>query len=215
MTLSLRQAYGEQATSLRAVASTVVVPTPHRAAAVTAAFLQTRVHTDRIVTPSGVALGGAFRLELRSDGFVHFSGFIHASGWPSYRASITVTVRVALPGPDGVVREAAFSFADGGTAYGTNRKGERRHSWSQNIFVAPVAAHWAQVRSAPIVRNVQYSTDALGVVGDGLALLGQLALANATLGATGAGLVVAGRAADALGVEELLVPGLVLSLIHI
>ena len=28
------------------------------ATAVTAAFLQTRVHTDRIVTPSGVALGG-------------------------------------------------------------------------------------------------------------------------------------------------------------
>ena len=209
MSLSLRRAYGEQGTSLRSVARTVVVPPPPRATTVTGAFLQTRVHTDRIVTPSGVALGGAFRLELRSDGFIHFSGFVHASGWPSYRASITVTVRVTLPGPDGVARDAAFSFADGGTAYGTNRKGARRYSWAQNTFVAPVAAHWAQVRSAPIVRNVQYSTDALGVVGDGLALLGQLALANATLGVTGAGLVVAGRAADALDAEELLVPGLV------
>ena len=208
MALSLRHAYGENETSLRSVARSVAVPQPSGLREVTNAFTETRVHSERIVTPSGVALGGGFTLELRHDGLVSFRGSVNASGWPSYRVSVAVTVRVTLVGTDGVAREAAIVFADGGTAYGSNRKGERRYSWAQTVPVEVVAAHWAQVRDAPITRDVQYSTDALGVVGDAFALLGQLALANVTLGATGAGLVVAGRAADALDVEEFLVPGL-------
>lgn len=205
----LRAVFLGEAGSLEAVRSSFGAARPASLRAMAADFSSPVRFEGRIITAEGVAITGGYALELFRDGRLMFTGYTRATGWSTYGVSLALTVSYR-PDP-GAERDSVLVLvlAEGGTAYGTNRAGDRTYDWRREERVPLVSAHWSAFRRARVAPRFEYRTDHFGVIGDATALVAQLALMNATFGATGAGLVVAGRAASALDLEQFLLPGVV------
>ncbi|MFT4088102.1 MAG: hypothetical protein QM658_13325 [Gordonia sp. (in: high G+C Gram-positive bacteria)] len=205
-TIALRSEFGAPSID-RAIGVIGGRPTGIRAAA--DRFDEDVVLSAPIVTGDGVALGGQHEVKLHRDGRFEYSGHVRATGWPSYTASVAAVVNFPIVDPGGPDKPGVLTFAAQGRAHGTNESGDRNYSWSQSGTSSLIAAQWLGLRSAQLATRIDYDTDWFGAVGDVVSFVAQIAAASATFGATGAAVVLLGRAADEAGVGELVLPGTV------
>jgi hypothetical protein len=167
------------------------------------------VFDQDIVTADGVALGGHHTLTIKRDGSYRWQGHVRATGLPSFDVSIVMTLSYPVSVPDGIAAFGQFVLADNGRVHGTTEPGDREFAWDQSGRVPLLASEWFGVRLGTFNRMLQTDADFFGSVGDVLSFLGQAAAFGATFGAAGVAIVAAGKAAELLDVEELVLPGMV------
>src|SRR5262245_46230332 len=167
------------------------------------AYVQDMVFDEPIVTSDDVALGGHQTLTVRRDGSWRWQGHLRATGLPSFEVSIVTALVHPVGLPDGTSATSRTVFADDGRVHGTNEPGDREFAWDQPGQSPLLASEWLGVRQGRIEHTLQFDTDLLGTVGDVVSFLGQVVVLGATFGAAGVALVVAGKAAELLNVEQL------------
>ena len=207
--LSTRTEFGHAANSIEVVRSSVGLGRPVSLKQVADAYRQDAVFDEPIVTSDGVALGGHHTLTIHRDGSYRYTGHFRATGWPSYTAAIltTLSYEVSVPGQPPV--QAAVAFAAQGRVHGTDESGDRSYSWDQSGSNPLLRSEWGGARRGQLHRQLTHDADWFGPAGDVLSFLGQVVVFGATFGAAGVALVLAGEAADALDLEQLVLPGLV------
>lgn len=115
---------------------------------------------QRIVTPTGTALGGEAGFVLHNDGSGRFRGYLRATGWPSY----SFRVRAMLRSADGLI---ALVSQRSGTVYGTDTPGPRQFDWADDVRSPFVAEQWPAVRTATLAVTKSYEmTGVLGTLAD-------------------------------------------------
>ena len=77
----------------------------------------------RIVT--GAALGGEVRITLHRDGSHQFSGFMRATGFPSFTFRVTAVVRSAT-------NQVMVAAQHSGEVFGTDTPGDRQNNWDES-----------------------------------------------------------------------------------
>lgn len=162
-----------------------------------------------INTDDGVALRGQHGLLIRRDGSFRHYGHFRATGFPSYDCSLTTTLTFPLfpPGEPPVTSQVVFAV--NGRVHGTNEPGDREYAWSNEGAMPLLASEWEGIRVGAVTHNLQFDTDWFGPAGDVLGFVAQAAAGAATFGATGVVIVLAGEAAGWLGLDTLVLPGLV------
>src|SRR5262249_39153191 len=138
------------------------------------------VHVDKdIHTPDSTPITGHVALDLRSDGSYVFSGFMEATGVPSYHFG----VQAWAIGSDGVVVAAQQT----GNVYGWDTPGDDRQNWSQPGINAGITQHWRALRGgAGIGYHLEAEiTGVLGAAVDVLTFAVKGLVANLVLGPYG------------------------------
>jgi hypothetical protein len=208
--LSLRKAFGESPGSLRARASSVGVTPRCTVREIVDAFNSDIVFGQRLVTADGVPFGGEFKLVLHRDGQWDFTGYFHATGFPSYRASLMVTVGFATALPSSATAGAFQAvFGARGLVHGSNEAGNERYTWSQQGSNSLIKANWTRVRTGTFGRRLELDADWFAQVGDLLAFFGEIILMNGAFGPAGTAIALAGEIAGLADVDEIMLPGLV------
>ena len=137
-----------------------------------------------VSTKDGSPLGGNVRLILRGDGSYTFSGDMRATGFTSYKYSLTVLLKSA----SGNVVTACKT----GEVHGTDSSGSREDDWSQPGNNPNIKMFWSDFQSGA---TLEYHLDYLlsGTTGDlvdVLEFLGSYVAAVAVAGVAGAGFFV-------------------------
>jgi len=187
--------------SLEALRNLVGRPRPASIRQLLTDFEQPLTFSEPLVTGDDVALGGQHQVTLQPDGRWRFEGHFRATGWPSYRVSLASRVE----GANGAI----IGFAAQGEVHGSNEPGDRDYSFTEEGQNPLIALHWADLRAARLVHDLQYDADFFGTPGDILAFIGKFAAAATVVGGAGVVMVCGSEAIDRLGGHELAVPGTV------
>ena len=155
------------------------------------------------VIETSTSLGGFVSLTLHNDGRYRFSGFMRATGFPSFDYRITAIVR----GPANDILVAARSS---GRVFGTDTPGNRQRNWDESgtdpLRAATIRNVWPTIRRATL--DVRRSSDLSGVLGGAIDVardITEIFVAAQTLGVGVAICIVIGNELGAIGVD---VPGL-------
>jgi hypothetical protein len=209
MAVSVRTALGHAAQSCESVRSAVGITRPASLSRLSRDYTADAVFDQPIVTADGVALGGHHTFTISRDGTYRWQGHVRATGFPSFDVSIVMILGYPILLPDGSSAGGQFVLADNGRVHGTNEPGDREFSWDQRGSNPLLASEWFGVRRGTFDRMVQHDTDLFGSVGDIVSFIGQAVALGVTFGAAGVAIVVAGKAAELLDVEQLVLPGMV------
>jgi len=199
--MTLLSAFGEAAVSLESIREALAIPRPASLRQMCEANDAPIVLSEPLVTSDGVALGGAHSVTLRRDGSFDYTGHFRATGWPSYDASVSTRV----VGANGLVA----TLAAHGSVHGSNESGDRQMSWSQTGVSPLVATYWIDFRHAHLEHDLQYDSDLFGTVGAVASFLGKAVAAAFTGGTVGVVILLGAEATDAVGAQEIALPGLV------
>lgn len=156
--------------------------------------------TQNVVT--GAALGGTVTLTISRDGGYTFSGWMEASGIPSYQFTVIASVR-----SDAGVTVASLHS---GRVYGFDTPGNRNDSWSETGTDADLAKlmrnTWPLTSHGAL--TVTYSEELAGTLGTAVDILKDLAefvVGAATLGSSVACCLLIGSELHNAGID---LPGL-------
>ena len=186
--------------SLERLRSVVGTPRPASLRNMMARNAEDVVLAEPLITGDGIALGGAQSIRLSKSGAFRYEGHFRATGFPSFEVAISTQVI----GADGTV----LTLAAHGEVHGSNEPGDEQSSWLQEGTNALIAANWPALRHARIEHDLQFDTDIFGAAGDVLAFLAKAALASTVAGAAGLVIVLGTEAVSALGLQELVLPGM-------
>lgn len=170
-------------------------------------FVRDVVFDEPIVTDE--PLGGHHTLTVRRDGSYRYQGHLRATGFPSFEVAIVTTLGYPIQVPGGPPAAGQVAFAAHGEVHGTNEPGDREFAWDDVGESPLLAAEWEAVRRGTFQRRLEFDTDFFGAAGDVASFLGQVVVLGATFGAAGVAIVVAGKAAELLDIEQLVIPGMV------
>jgi hypothetical protein len=207
--LSVRAAFGADATSLERVRAAVRMPRPVAVARLAQEYGADVVFDEAIITPAGVALDGRHKVTLERSGAYRYEGGVRATGFPSYEVSLVATIGIPLAGDDGTPGNAQVAVGTHGEVHGTNEPGSRTHRWQETGTLPFLTDDWLGVRDARFTTRLEYDTDWFGAAGGLASVLGQVVAFGATFGTAGIGVVFAGELASALDLEEAMLPGIV------
>jgi hypothetical protein len=159
-------------------------PVSLRAVIVRLAALPERLDfSQRIVT--GTALGGEARYELHRDGTYRYSGFMRATGFPSFEFRVAALLRSA----DGRVQ---IADQHSGEVFGTDTPGPRQHDWNVLGEDAEIRKYirnaWPAISTSTM--EIFRSSDLSGVLGVTLDVLKGLVGIFVVAQVTGPGLAV-------------------------
>jgi hypothetical protein len=129
---------------------------------------------------TGTALGGEVRLTVHRDGSYEFSGFMRATGFPSFDYRITAVLR----SPDSRV---VVTIQHSGEVFGTDTPGDRQDNWDERGADPEVAKLirnlWPDIsRSTLEVRRSSEVSGVLGTTLDVVRDLAELFVAAETIG---------------------------------
>lgn len=152
---------------------------------------------------TGAALGGEARLVVNSDGSYAFSGFMRATGLPSFKYNVAMLVRAG----SGTV---ALAVRHSGSVFGTDTPGDRQDNWDEKggprDTALAIQRNWPDIAAG--TAQVSHSEDVsgvLGVAGDIIKVVGEFFVLGQALGTQAAGcLMIGGELHDA----GLALPGL-------
>jgi hypothetical protein len=187
--------------SLERLRSVVGTPRPASLRDMMARNAEDVVLAEPLITGDGIPLGGAQSIRLSKSGAFRFEGHFNASG----AFSFDVALSTRIIGANGFV----LTLAAHGEVHGTNEPGDRKFPWLQEDTNALIAANWPALRHARIEHDLQFDTDIFGTAGDVLGFLAKAAVASTVAGAAGLVVVLGTEAVSALGLQELVLPGLV------
>jgi hypothetical protein len=208
--LNARAHFGQAARSFDGVRASVGLQRPASVRKLAELYARDLVFDEPIVTSDGVALGGHHTLTVRRDGTYRYQGHLRATGFPSYEVSLVTTLGYPIPVPGSATPAAQqIAFATHGEVHGTNEPGDRQHNWDDQGFAPLVKSQWHAVRSSTMNRKLEYDTDWFGPTGDVVSFIAQVVAVGATAGSAGVAIVVAGKAAEMLDIEQLVLPGMV------
>jgi hypothetical protein len=121
------------------------------------------VHVDKAIhTPDSTPITGHVTLDLHSDGSYVFTGFMEATGIPSYHYG----VQAWASGSDGVVVAAQQT----GNVYGMDTPGDERQNWSQPGNNPGITQHWRALRGGAGI-GYHLEAEITGVLGAGVDVL--------------------------------------------
>jgi hypothetical protein len=152
------QSWVQDAPSVRGLASLLGVPplvtvrgTLDRLRVVETVTVDSAINTD-----DDAPINGHVTITLRSDGTYVFSGFMRATGLPSYHFAVQAWVDVA----EGTVLAAQES----GRIFGSDTPGHRQRDWSEPGSNRGVVLHWRSLRQG---RSIGYKmhADIAGLLG--------------------------------------------------
>jgi hypothetical protein len=152
---------------------------------------------------TGAALGGEVSITLNRNGSYRFSGFMRATGIPSFSFRIGVVVRSAST-------QVTVAAQHSGKVFGTDTPGDRQNNWDE-VRTDPEQAKfirnvWPDISAGTMV--VSRSSELSGVLGtatDVIKDVAEIFLVAETLGASLAICLVIGSELGAMGAS---VPGL-------
>ncbi len=208
--VSVRAVFGHAAASLESARESLQVQRPASTRQMARQFGADVVFDEPIVTDGGVALGGHHTLVVSRDGTYRYKGSFRATGLPSYDVAIVTTLGypIAVPGsPTPAAGQVAF--AAHGRVHGSNEPGDREFGWDDGGSAQIVASEWSGVRQAQLNYQLDYDTDWFGPAGDVVSFVTQVAAFGATFGAAGVAIVLVGKSAELLNIEQLVLPGTV------
>lgn len=204
--ISARAALRDEAASLETVRALSGAHRPASVRSMLADFREPVRFEEEIRTKA--AFGGRYQVVLHPNLRVDFSGQVKAGGATSHDFTLPVTVTAPFWTANGRIEKCSTTFVAAGSTYGALEAGDREFRWDQKGLLLSSPVTWAGLRRAEITRNLDYASN-LGSVGNVLEWVGKLALASATAGSVGAGLVIGSTAASMLGLDDLTLPGLV------
>jgi hypothetical protein len=190
--MKLRAELGKGMRSLEEVRAMTGIARPASFRNVLARFRAPIVFDEPLVTPGGVALGGHHTITLERNGDCRHSGFMRATGFPSFTFGVRTVVR-SDAGP--------LLFSADGRVHGTNESGNRQSNFDIRDHNGLIALNWGKMHRARTETAINRSADFFGTLGDVLGFAGSLAAGAAVAGASGVCLVLGVRAADLAGAQ--------------
>ncbi len=206
-TISTRGTFGRAAGSLEQTRADLGVPRPTSLRALSAPFLRDLVFDEPIVTDE--PLGGRHSLTVSPDGRYRYQGHLRATGLISFEVAVVATLRHPIEVLGGPPAEGQVAFAAHGEVHGSNEAGEREFAWDEVGQLPLLAAEWEGLRGSRFDTRLEFDSDLFGAAGDIASFFGQVFALSATFGAAGVAIVLAGKAAELLDVEQLVLPGTV------
>lgn len=147
---------------------------------------ETVTFNQRIVTPTGTALGGEAGMVFSNDGSGRFRGYMRATGFPSYKFRVRAVVRSA----DG---RLAVMGQKSGAVYGFDTPGDRQFDWDDNAGSDFVGEQWPTVRTATLAVTKSYEmTGVLGTLADIVGDVVEFAATAVATSPTLAGIILVG-----------------------
>ena len=192
--MNIRAELGSGVSSLEAVRSALRADRPASLGDLIVDYRRPIVIDEPLNTPEGVALGGHHTITLERDGGFRHKGHMRATGFPSF----TFGVRTVLDGGAGV----PAVFAAHGRVHGTNEPGDRESSWDKSGENPLVNLHWASLKTARAVTEINRRADFFGTVGDILGFVGTLAAGSVVAGPAGVCILLGIEATDLAGLDE-------------
>jgi hypothetical protein len=129
------------------------------------------------------AMHGKAHLVVRSDGSYEFSGYVRATGWPSFQ----YVLQAFLDAPG-----LRIAMQTEGRVFGTDTPGDRQREWSQKGVYGNLAAAWSMIRNTSQFStslNKELSGWSGGVI-DVAKLAAEIFLAAETAGVAGVVIVI-------------------------
>ena len=206
-TISTRSTFGRAAGSLEQTRAGLGVPRPTGLRALSEPFLRDLVFDEPIVTDE--PLGGRHSLTVSSDGRYRYQGHLRATGLTSFEVAIVATLRHPIEVLGGPPAEGQVAFAAHGEVHGSNEAGGRGFAWDEVGQLPLPAAEWDALRGSRFNTRLEFDSDLFGDAGDIASFFGQVFALSATFGAAGVAIVLAGKAADLLDIEQCVLPGMV------
>ncbi|MET3650795.1 hypothetical protein [Dyella japonica] len=205
-TIHLRDEVGSRVSSLRSVGTGLGCTFPMSLRDLVARNARPVKFSQTITTRE--ALGGKHFLEIHRDGSYYYSGYLRATGWPSFSVSVVsaLGITISTAGGDSSLQ---LGFNAQGEAHGTDEVGERQFEWHQHGTNQTIADFWPAFKEGTWQAHVEYKSNYLGVIGDIGSWLGAIVAMGTLLGPTGAAIAIAGDAAGLADANELIVPGLI------
>jgi len=205
MPLSVREAMRGAGTSCGDLANGLALPRPLPIRQLFDAYHADVGFTQDIHIGGGEPLRGRRRVTIGRDGRIHWQGHMRATGFYSYGVRVESLFRFVTPAGAPVV----LAHVAEGEVRGSNSPGNREWAWDEARLFTPFTDEWLAVRNGSLGGRVRFRRDGLGSFGDVLEFLGGLAAFGAAAGATGAQIFLFGEAADALDLQEFVLPGIV------
>ena len=207
--IQVRRVFGHGARSFDVTRSVLNLNRPASIRQMRDPYLQDMVFDEPIITSDGVDLGGHQTLTVRNDGTFRWRGHMRATGLQSFEFAIITALVHPIALPDGTSATSRIVFAESGEVHGSNKPGDRVFAWDQQSENKLLRSEWLGVRQGRIEHRLEFDNDLFGVVGDVVSFLAQVVALGATFGAAGVALVVAGKAAALLNVDQIVLPGMI------
>lgn len=199
----LKPVLGHAGRSVERVRAAMGTPRPASIRQIAEAYGREVAFEAPIVTSDGVALGGHHRLVVRRDGTWQYSGRLRATGFTSHKVSLVARLSLTPHAGDPPL---VVAIASQGEVHGTNEPGDRNLVLDQSGANPLLAHQWFALRQARFGHELHHDTDIFGTAGDVAGFIFQIAAFNAALGGLGSFLVLLGKGAEALNLEQFTLP---------